>query len=91
MQLFEYFTINKLLYNHQYGFREDYSTELATLEFVDRLYNDMDLGKIPVAIFLDLSKAFNTIDHNILLHKLSFYGVGGPELNWFRSYFSNRK
>jgi hypothetical protein len=91
MQLFEYLTINKLLFKHQYGFHEGHSTELAVLEIVDRLYNDMDMSKIPIAIFLDLSKAFDTIDHNILIHKLSHYGLEGPEISWFQSYLSDRK
>jgi hypothetical protein len=89
-QLFSYLSRNKLLYKHQYGFREDHSTELAVLEFLDRIYSHLDAGNIPISVFLDLSKAFDTIDHNILCSKLTHYGIGGTELNWFRSYLTDR-
>ena len=90
-QLYDYFNENKLLYKSQYGFRKKHSTELAGLEFNDKIINYLDEGKLPLAIFLDLSKAFDTIDHDILIHKLHFYGVAGNSLNWFKSYLTNRK
>ena len=90
IQLTNYMTSNNLLFNHQYGFREGHSTELALLEFIDRLYNLLDNKKNPIAIFLDLSKAFDTIDHNILLYKLNHYGIKNVELKWFESYLRNR-
>ena len=89
-QLFHYLTINRLLYDHQYGFREKYSTESATLEFIDTILQDLDNSKIPITIFLDLSKAFDTIDHNILLQKLGHYGISNNELKWFNSYITDR-
>ena len=90
-QLFAYLTQHKLLYNHQYGFREGHSTELAVLEFIDRIYGHLDNNKTPISVFIDLSKAFDTIDHNILCHKLHFYGILNTELKWFKSYLTNRK
>ena len=51
----------------------------------------MDKGEIPFAIFIDLSKAFDTLDHITLVHKLSYYGVQGTALTLFQSYLSNRK
>ena len=84
-QLFDYLTINKLLYKHQYGFREGHSTELAILEFVDRIDADLDRGKIPISIFIDLSKAFKTIDHDILCNKLEHYFSGALRLNGLRA------
>ena len=89
-QLYTYFHSNNLLYLHQYGFRKLHSTESATLEFTDRILNLLDNNKTPFSIFIDLSKAFDTLDHNILLSKLSFYGIRNITLKWFESYLGNR-
>ena len=89
-QIYGYFESNKLFYFSQHGFRKRHSTETATLEFIDKILNHLDNDKIPIAIFIDLSKAFDTIDHDILLSKLHFYGIRGTCLNWFRSYLSAR-
>ena len=91
IQLYDYMTKNKLLYKSQYGFRKFHSTELAALEFTDKIIFNLDQGKLPLAIYLDLSKAFDTIDHSILLNKLKYYGVCGMSLYWFESYLSDRK
>ena len=64
--------------------------ELAALELVDRIYKEIDENKIPFSVFLDLSKAFDTLDHDILLHKLQYYGITGTALDWFRSYLTER-
>ena len=83
MQVYSYFKINKLFFGSQYGFRDEHSTELASLEFVDKTLKQLDKGEIPIAIFLDLSKAFDTLNHDILLHKLQHYGIGNTPLNGF--------
>ena len=90
-QVYDYFVENNLLYESQYGFRKLHSTELATLEITDKITKELDQGKLPLAIYLDLSKAFDTIDHNILLEKLKYYGIKGNSLSWFHSYLSDRK
>ena len=59
-QLYDYFTTHGLLFNSQYGFRRHHSTELAALEFVDKIRSEIDQKKIPFSVFLDLSKAFDT-------------------------------
>ena len=89
-QLFEYFSQNKLLFDSQYGFRKFHSTEHAVLELLEKLILNIDKGQMPVAVFLDLSKAFNTLDHQILLHKLKYYGIQESALNWIHSYLYNR-
>ena len=90
IQLYEYMVRNKLLYASQYGFRQEHSTELASLEFTDQVMHHLDNNEIPLTIFLDLSKAFDTLDHDILLDKLRYYGVKHASLNWFQSYLCNR-
>jgi retron-type reverse transcriptase len=90
-QLFNYFTLNKLLYEGQYGFNKGHSTELATMEIIDRIISNLNIGKTPINIFMDLSKAFDTIDHSILLDKLYHYGIRNTALDLFKSYLSNRK
>ena len=90
-QLYSYFITHRLFYTSQYGFRKDHSTEFAALELVDRLIYKMDDGKSPIGIFIDLSKAFDTLNHDILLYKLKYYGIDEIANNLFGSYLSNRK
>ena len=66
-------------------------TELAALEIIDRLLTQLDGQLIPINFYLDLSKAFDSLNHNILLNKLSYYGVGHMANTLLRSYLSNRK
>ena len=72
------------------AFENNHSTELAALELVDRIHKEIDENKTPFSVFLDLSKAFDTVDHDILLHKLQYYGITGTALDWFRSYLTER-
>ena len=89
-QLYEYFKSHNLFIHNQHGFLPSHSTETATLEFVDLLFKLLDDDKIPFSVFIDLSKAFDTLNHKILLHKLEYYGISGTPLLWFHSYLSNR-
>ena len=70
IQIYEYFNSNNLLYKSQYGFRANHSIEHADIEFVDKILHYLDDQHMPTSIFLDLSKAFDTLDHDILLFKL---------------------
>ncbi len=62
--------MNNLLYNAQYGFRNEHSTEFAAYELIDRIIQDLDKNNRPISIFLDLSNAFDTLDHTIWQNKL---------------------
>ena len=89
-QLYSYLTTIGILFKSQYGFRKSHSTETAAIELTVTLLQNLDNGEIPIAIFLDLSKAFDTLDHAILLKKLEHYGIQDTPLNWLTSYPSNR-
>jgi hypothetical protein len=90
-QIYDYLNENKLLYVSQYGFRALHSTELATLELINRITCELDKGQSPISIFIDLSKAFDTIDHNILIRKLKYYGFSTNSVNLVKDYLSNRR
>ena len=90
-QLTEYFTINNLFSSQQYGFRKNASTELAALELIDRLLTQLHDFKIPINFYIDLSKAFDSLNHNILLQKITYYGIRNSAITLLKSYLSNRK
>ena len=89
-QLYDYMETNNLLNNAQFGFRKKRSTKLATTLFCDSIRMHIDKGRMVGSLFIDLSKAFDTIGHSILLEKLLRYGILGTELNWFSDYLFNR-
>ena len=80
-----------LLYDQQYGFRSKHSTQHAILDIVNTILQNMDNGKFSCGVFIDLKKAFDTVNHEILLAKLENYGVRGVINSWFRSYLTDRK
>ena len=81
----------KILYEYQFGFRKFHSTYLAIMSLVDRILKCLENGDYVIGVFLDFSKAFDTVDHSILLSKLYHYGLRDNALKWFESYLSNRK
>jgi retron-type reverse transcriptase len=80
-----------MLTQHQYGFRQNRSTELAIIELTNKLTKAIDNGEFIIGIFLDLSKAFDIINHGILIQKLEHYGIRGVSQLWFQNYLTNRK
>ena len=82
---------HSLLFEYQFGVRPKRSTELAVTYFTDLIRKEADNGKATGAVFIDLSKAFDTISHSVLLSKLSRYGVYDMELKWFTDYLFLRK
>ena len=81
---------NNISYDRQFGFRKSHSTSHAIITLVDKVSRALDTGKFIVGVFLDLKKAFDTVDHTILLKKLHVYGIRDNHLDWFKSYLNNR-
>ena len=82
---------HKILDTSQYGFRANYSTQMALIDLVDKITASLDKTNHTYGIFLDLSKAFDTTDHDILLNKMSKYGIRGTVFDWFKNYLFDRK
>ena len=89
-QLYVYLTTHQLLNPYQCGFRRFHSTETAAISLTDTIRRNIDQKLLTGAVFVDLRKAFDTIDHHLLLAKLNSYGIGRNELNWFNDYLTNR-
>ena len=85
------FTPTNYILKANMDLEKKHPTELAAVEMIDKITQELDKGNIPLLIFLDLSKAFDTLDHEIMLYKLEYYGVTGPALQLLRSYLSDRK
>ena len=86
----EFLDDNNIVYEYQFGFRKHHSTSHALIALVERVIKSLDTGKYVVGVFLDLKKAFDTVDHSILLRKLEKYGIRGNMIKWFKSYLSFR-
>ena len=90
-RLYSFLEQNKCIYELQYGFRAKHSTSHALIDLIEDVRNAIDGGNYAVGVFIDLQKAFDTVDHNILLSKLNHYGIRGKANDWFRSYLTNRQ
>ena len=89
-QVYQYLTKTGQLQSSQYGFRSSHSCEHAIGELLGNIVKNMQLGKETVTLMLDLSKAFDTLQHEVIFKKLEKYGLRGPCLEWFKSYLTNR-
>ena len=90
IQLSSFLEVNRLLSQSQFGFRLKRSTPAALIDFTDQVLENMDKGCVTGTVFLDLRKAFDTVDHLLLINKLKSLGVAGKSLEWFRSYLTGR-
>ena len=82
---------HNILNENQYSFRKKRSTNLATVELITKISKVIDDKEYTMGVFLDLSTAFDTVNHNVLLHKLEHLRIRRVVLEWFKSYLSNRK
>ena len=90
-RVYSFLTENNIIYDLQFGFRQKFSTSHTLINLTENIRQVLDEGYIGCGIFVDLQKAFDSVDHEILLSKLDYYGIWGISNNWFKSYFSNRK
>ena len=90
-RLHGFLELHNCLYSFQYGFRENHSTNHALIDISENIRNALDSNKSVCGIFVDFQKAFDTVNHDILLQKLEHYGIRGCTNSWFKSYLSQRK
>ena len=90
-RLSNFLDINNLIYSLQFGFQQKYSTAHALINLTESIRQTLDDRSFGCGIFVDLQKAFDTVDHKILLHKSEYYGIPGVRNDWFKSYLSDCK
>ena len=89
-RVYKFLEVNKCLYSLQFGFRTRYSTNLTLISITENIREALDSGKVAGGVFVDFQKAFDTVNHEILVWKLNHYGIRGTANDWFSSYLSNR-
>ena len=89
-RLYQYLTTNNILYNKQFGFQKQHSTEHAIVQLTNEISNSFENNLLTLGVFIDLSKAFDTVDHKILISKLYHYGIKGKTISWLKNYLQHR-
>ena len=89
-RVFEFLDQYDMIYKFQFGFRKQYSTNHALLSMFEAIRLNMDNKLYSCGVFVDLEKAFDTVNHEILIKKLDYYGIRGNANKWFTSYLFNR-
>ena len=89
-RLQKYLQDENILYDKQFGFQTDHSTEHAIAQLADQICEAFEKSEYTLGVFIDLSKAFDTVDHSILLKKIELYGITDRNYAWIKSYLSNR-
>ena len=90
-RIIKFINKHKILYKYQFGFRKDHSTYMALIILIDKITSALDNGNFTIAVLIDFRKAFDTVDHEILLHKLHHYGIRGIAHDWLKSYLCDRQ
>jgi hypothetical protein len=90
-RIFSHVQSNNLIHKNQYGFRPKHSTNHALINITETVRNALDENKFACAVFIDFQKAFDTVNHKILLQKLNYFGITGTIKEWLSSYLTNRK
>ena len=90
-RVYNYLNDINFLFRKQFGFRKGHSTDHALIKLIDSIYDSFNQNRYVLGVFTDSSKAFDTVDHNILFDKLNSYNIKSNSLKWFLNYLSNRK